>query len=56
MEMGNSEPVSWRPYPIAMKHYNWVRSEINRLLDAHVIHNSHSSSSTPCPREMVESA
>ena len=31
---GTSEPVSQKPYPIAMKHYNWVRSEINKLLDA----------------------
>ena len=26
-----------------MKHYDWVRSEINKLLDAQVIHSSHSS-------------
>ena len=41
--MTNSESVSQGPYPIAMKHYDWVRSEINKLLDAHVIHSSHSS-------------
>ena len=46
-DMGNSEPVSERPYPIAMKHYDWVRNEINKLLDAQVIHNSHSSWSAP---------
>ena len=46
-DMGNSEPVSQRPYPITMQHYNWVRSEINKLLDAQVICSSHSSWSTP---------
>ena len=30
-----------------MKHYDWVGSEINKLLDAWVICNSHSSSSAP---------
>ena len=45
MEIDNSdlEPVLERPYPITMKHYNLLRSEMNKLLDAHVIHSSHSS-------------
>ena len=47
IDAGNSEPVSQRPYPIAMKHYGWVRSEINKLLDAKVICSSHSSWSAP---------
>ena len=47
IDMGNSEPVLQRTYSIAMKHYGWVRSEINKLLDAQVIHNSHSSWSAP---------
>ena len=42
-DMGDSESVSQRPYPIAMKHYDWVRSEISKLIDACVIHNNHSS-------------
>ena len=37
------EPVSQRPYPIVMKHYDWVKNEINKLLDTKVIHSSHSS-------------
>ena len=44
---GESETVSQRPYPIAMKYYNWVRSEINKLLDAQVICSNHSSWSAP---------
>ena len=44
---GDSDPVSQKPYPIAMKHYNWVKEEINKLLEAEVIRNSHSSWSAP---------
>ena len=42
IDTGDSKPVSQKPYPITMKHYGWVRSEINKFLDAHIIHNSHS--------------
>ena len=34
---GTSEPVSQKPYPIAMKHYQWVKDEIENLLTAKVI-------------------
>ena len=47
IDTGDSEPVSQKPYPIAMKHYNWVKEEINKLLEAGVIRNSHSSWSAP---------
>ena len=47
VDTSDSESVSQRPHPSSMKHYNWVRSEINKLLYAQVIHNSHSSWSTP---------
>ena len=43
IDTGDSDPVSQKPYPIAMKHYNWVKEEINKLLEAGVIRNSHSS-------------
>ena len=43
IDTGDSDPVSQKPYPIAMKHYNWVKEEINNLLEAGVIRNSHSS-------------
>ena len=32
-----SEPVPQRPYLIAMKHYQWVKDEINKLLTAKII-------------------
>ena len=34
---GNLEPVSQKPYPIAMKYYQWVKDETERLLTAKVI-------------------
>ena len=46
-DMGDSDPVSQKPYPIAMKHYQWVKEEIDKLLEAGVIRNSHSSWSAP---------
>ena len=37
IDTGTSEPVSQNPYPIAMKHYQWVKDEIGKLLTAKVI-------------------
>ena len=47
IDTGDSNPVSQKPYPVAMKHYNWVKEEIDKLLEAGVIRNSHSSWSAP---------
>ena len=44
---GASDPVSQKPYPIAMKHYQWVKEEIEKLLAAKVICSSRSSWSAP---------
>ena len=43
IDTGTSDPVSQKPYPIAMKHYQWVKDEIEKLLAAKVIHSSRSS-------------
>ena len=43
MDTGNSDPVSQKPYPIGMKHYQWVKEEIEKLLTAKVICSSRSS-------------
>ena len=40
---GNSKPVSQKPFLIAMKHYDWVKIKINKLLDPKLICSSHSS-------------
>ena len=44
---GNSNPVSQKPYPIAMKNYQWVKEEIEKLLTAKVICSNRSSWSAP---------
>ena len=43
IDTDTSEPVSQKPYPIAMKNYQWVKDEIEKLLTAKVIHSSRSS-------------
>ena len=43
IDTGTSEIFSQKPYPIAMKHYQWVKDEIEKLLTTNVIHTSHSS-------------
>ena len=40
IDTGNADPVSQKPYPIAMKHYDWVKNEIEKLLAAKVIRTS----------------
>ena len=47
IDTGNSEPVSQKPYPIAMKNYQWVKVKIEKPLTAKVIHSSRSSWSAP---------
>ena len=46
IDTGTANPVSQKPYPIAMKH-QWVKDEIEKLLAAKVIHTSCSSWSAP---------
>ena len=47
IDTGTSKPVSQKPYPIAMKNYQWVKDESEKLLTARVIHSSRSSWSAP---------
>ena len=47
IDTGNANPVSPKPYPIDMKHYEWVKDEIEKLLATKVICTSHSSWSVP---------
>ena len=42
-DTGTSDLVSQKPYPVAMKNYQWVKEEIKKLLTAKVIHSSWSS-------------
>ena len=45
IDTGTTDPVSQKPYPIAMKHYQWVKEEIEKLLATKVICTSCSSQS-----------
>ena len=47
IDTGTADPVSQKPYPIAMKHYQWVKDEMEKLLTTKVICTSHSSWSAP---------
>ena len=47
IDTGTSDPVSQKPYPIAMKHYQWVKEEMEKILVAKDIHSSRSSWSAP---------
>ena len=47
IDTGASEPVSQKPYLIVMKHYQWIKDEINKLLLAKVIKGHLSSWSAP---------
>ena len=44
---GSSDTISQKPYPITMKHYQWVKEEIEILLAAKVLCSSRSSWSVP---------
>ena len=37
IDTGTSEPVLQKPYTIPMKHYQWVKDEIEELLTAKVL-------------------
>ena len=47
IDTGNSDPISQKPYSIAMKNYQWVKEEIEKLLTVKVIHSNRSSWSAP---------
>ena len=47
IDTGISDPVSQKPYPIAMKNYQWVKKEIEKLLTARIICSSRSRWSVP---------
>ena len=46
-DTGDSPPVSKRPYLIAMKNHQWVKEEIEKLLEANIICSSRSSWTAP---------
>ena len=43
IDTGNHPPIAKRPYALALKHYYWVREEIDKLPEVSVMRESHSS-------------
>ena len=47
IDTGDHPPIAKEPYTLAIKHHEWVKEEIDKLLEAGVIRKSHSSWSPP---------
>ena len=47
IDTSDHPPITKKPYALALKHYDWVRDEIDKLLEAGVIRESNSSWSAP---------
>ena len=47
IDTGDHPPIAKKPYTLAIKHHEWVKAEIDKLLEAGVIRESHSSWSAP---------
>jgi len=47
IDTGDHLPVSKKAYTLSLKNYDWVKNEIDKLLEAGVIQESHSSWSAP---------
>ena len=47
VDTGDHPPIAKRPYTLSMKHYGWVKEELDKLLEAGIIRESHSSWSAP---------
>ena len=47
IDTGDHPPIAKKPYALALKHYDWVRDGIDKLLEAGIIRESHSHWSAP---------
>ena len=47
IDTGDHPAIAKKTYALALKHYDWVRDEIDKLLEAGVIREIHSSWSVP---------
>ena len=47
IDTGDHPPIAKKPYILAIKHHEWVEEVIDKLLEAGVISESHSSWSAP---------
>ena len=46
-DTGDYPPIAKKPYALALKHFDWVKEEIDKLLEGGVMRESHSSWSAP---------
>ena len=46
-DTGHHPPILKKPYTLSLKQYDWVKEEIDKLLEAGIIRESHSSLSAP---------
>ena len=47
IDNGDHPPIAKKLYALAIKHHDWIRDEVDKLLEAGVISESHSSWSAP---------
>ena len=47
IDTGDHSPIAKKPYTLAIKHHEWVKEEIDKLLEAGVKRENHSSWSAP---------
>ena len=47
IDTGHHKPIAKQPYILSVKHYDWLRNEIDKLLQTGVINGGHSSWSAP---------
>ena len=47
IDTGDHPPIAKKPYALALKHHDWVKEEIDKLQEAGVIRESHTSWSAP---------
>ena len=43
IDTGDHKPIAKHPYTLSLKHYDWLRNDIDKLLNAGIIRESHSS-------------
>ena len=53
IDTGDHPSIAKRPYTLSVKHYDWVKDELDKLLEAGMIRESHPSwfsSHCSCPQ------
>ena len=48
IDTGDHPPIAKKPYTLALKHYDWVKAEIDKLLEAGAIGRVIQAGQLPC--------